>query len=315
MINRNRFLTMLALAASAGAAAAAINEAIKLSAVSKNLLYEQHPLSYKWRLGNIYYTKSGSGKPLLLVHDLDSASCGYEWNLLINSLKEHYTVYTIDLLGCGRSEKPNFTYTNYLYVQLICDFIKSEIGKKTNVIVSGESVSFVTMACSSSPDLFDKLMFISPKSLTDFCRVPGKHGKMYKFILDLPLVGTMLYNIASSKMSLRQMFCTKYFYNPHRVRSVYINKFYEAAHLGECPKAVFSSLKCNYTKCNIVNALKNINNSIYIVAGSGQDDVPALIEEYRAYNPAIEYSVIANTRQLPHMENPAKVLEYIYIFM
>ena len=88
MINRNRFLTMLALAASAGAAAAAINEAIKLSAVSKNLLYEQHPLSYKWRLGNIYYTKSGSGKPLLLVHDLDSASCGYEWNLLINSLKE-----------------------------------------------------------------------------------------------------------------------------------------------------------------------------------------------------------------------------------
>ena len=314
MINRSRFLTMLALAASAGAAAAAINEAIKLSAVSKNLLYEQHPLSYKWRLGNIYYTKSGSGKPLLLVHDLDSASCGYEWNLLINSLKEHYTVYTIDLLGCGRSEKPNFTYTNYLYVQLICDFIKSEIGKKTNVIVSGESVSFVTMACSSSPDLFDKLMFISPKSLTDFCRVPGKHGKMYKFILDLPLVGTMLYNIASSKMSLRQMFCTKYFYNPHRVRSVYINKFYEAAHLGECPKAVFSSLKCNYTKCNILTALKRIDNSIYLLGGSSVDDIEVILSEYKLYNPAIEYAIIPNTKHLPQLEAPQEVLNAIYTF-
>lgn len=314
MKNKNRLLTLLILAAGAGAATAVINKTIKISATSKHLLDEQRPLSYRWRLGNIYYTKAGSGKPLLLIHDLDFASSGYEWNLLINSLKEHYTVYTIDLLGFGRSEKSNLTYTNYLYVQLLCDFVKSEIGCRTNVIATGESSSFVTMACSSSPDLFEKLMFINPESLLNFCLVPGKHGKMYKFILDLPLVGTLLYNIASSRSLLTETFRTKYFYNPYSVRPIFIDKYYESSHLGEYPKAVFSSLKCNYAKCNIVNALKSIDNSIYIIGGNTKEDIKESIQEYKTYNPAIEYSLIQNTRHLPQLENPSKLLEYIYIF-
>lgn len=314
MNNRNRLLSLLALTVSAGAVTAFINKWIKVSAISKHLLDEHHPMFYKWRFGNIHYTKFGSGEPLLLIHDLDYASCGYEWNLLLNSLKEHYTVYTIDLLGCGRSDKPNLTYTNYLYVQLLCDFIKSEIGKKTNVIATGESASFLTMACSTDPHLFNKLMFINPKSLADFCLIPGRHGKMYKFILDLPIIGTLIYHIASSRMSLKQLFMNRYFYNPHRVRPIYINKYYESSHLGECPKAIFSSLKCNYTKCNIINALKNINNSIYIIGGDCVENIHDIIKEYKVYNPAIESSIIINSRYLPQMEHPGKILENIYIF-
>lgn len=80
---------------------------------------------------NVYYTKEGTGKPLLLIHDLDTCTSGYEWKQLIPFLSNKYTVYTIDLLGFGRSEKANMTYTNFLYVQLISDFIKSEIGHRT----------------------------------------------------------------------------------------------------------------------------------------------------------------------------------------
>ena len=75
---------------------------------------------------------------------------------MIPMLKDHYTVYTIDLLGCGRSEKPNLTYTNFLYVQLISDFIKSEIGRRTDVVAVGASSSILTMACAYNPDLFDQ---------------------------------------------------------------------------------------------------------------------------------------------------------------
>ena len=48
-----------------------------------------------------------------------------------------HTVYTIDLLGCACSEKPGVTYTNFVYVQVICDFIRNVIGEKTDVITSG----------------------------------------------------------------------------------------------------------------------------------------------------------------------------------
>ena len=62
---------------------------------------------YHWKYGNIYYTKSGKGKPVLLIHDLDptassmSGSCN-------EKLAENHTVYAIDLLGCGRSEKTEY---------------------------------------------------------------------------------------------------------------------------------------------------------------------------------------------------------------
>ena len=116
---KNKLLTLLILSAGAAVTTAAINKAIQVSAVSKNLLAEPEPLCFKWRLGNVYYTKEGTGKPLLLIHDLDTMTSGHEWKQLIPLLRNEYTIYTIDLLGFGRSEKANMTYTNFLYVQMI----------------------------------------------------------------------------------------------------------------------------------------------------------------------------------------------------
>ena len=53
----------------------------------------------------------------------------------------------MDLLGCGCSDRPKITYTNFLYVQLITDFIKAVIKQPTDVLTSGLSGSFAVMAC------------------------------------------------------------------------------------------------------------------------------------------------------------------------
>ena len=170
MKTKNKLLTLLILSAGAATTTALINKCIKINATSKNLLTEAKSLCYKWRFGNIHYTKHGSGKPLLLIHDLTAASSAYEWNQMIQLLKEQYTVYAIDLLGCGRSEKPNLTYTNYLYVQMISDFVKSEIGHRTNVVASGDSSAIAIMACNNNPELFDQIMLINPESLASCSR-------------------------------------------------------------------------------------------------------------------------------------------------
>ena len=105
-----------------------INQFIKIN-VSQNKSLDYIPdLYYNWKFGEISYTKQGKGTPILLVHDLTTYSSGYEWHKVADKLAEEHTVYSIDLLGCGNSDKPNFLYTNFLYVQLICDFIKNVIG-------------------------------------------------------------------------------------------------------------------------------------------------------------------------------------------
>lgn len=315
MKTRNKLLTLLILSAGAATTTALINKAIKISATTRNVLSEPEALCYKWRLGNIHYTKTGSGKPILLVHDLTPSSSGYEWKNLAGKLAESYTVYTIDLLGFGRSEKPNLTYTNYLYVQLLSDFIKSEIGHRTDMVASGASTALGIMACSNSPELFNQLMFINPESILSCSQVPGKNAKLYKLFLDLPIVGTLIYHIACSKQALTKEFMTNFFYNPYSVRAGMIDAYHEAAHLGESPKSVYASIKCNYVKCNIVNALKKIDNSIYLIGGAAIDNIEECMEEYKEYNPAVETALIPNTKLIPQLEKPFEVYNLIQTFL
>ena len=78
---------------------------------SDELSEEDSSNYYNWKFGNIYYQKTGSGSPLLLIHDLNHYSSSMEWDKVIDTLSREHTVYTIDLLGCGKSDKPAITYT------------------------------------------------------------------------------------------------------------------------------------------------------------------------------------------------------------
>ena len=311
MKTKNKLLTLLLLTTGAASAIAAINKLIQIKATSKNLTSKTESLCYKYRFGNVHYTKSGSGKPLILIHDLNAYSSGYDWNELLPYLNEHYTVYNIDLLGCGQSEKVSMIYTNYLYVQLISDFIKTEIGHRTSVIAAGESASIPIMACANNPELFNQIMLVNPHSLHEYSQMPGKTSKLYKFLVDSPIIGTLLYHIAASKKMIREDLEKDGFSNPYAIKDQYLDICCECANLGHSPKSLYSSKEANYTKCNISNALKKIDNSIYLVGGEGIENISSILEEYKEYNPAIELFYIPDTKKLLQIESPQKLFEVI----
>ena len=107
-----------------------VNRFINMTADIKNILKAENGNFYDWKNGQIYYTKRGSGSPLLLIHDLNPVSSSYEWCKVIRKLEKKHTVYTMELLGYRRSAKPYLTYKNYLYVQLVMDFIQNVNKKK-----------------------------------------------------------------------------------------------------------------------------------------------------------------------------------------
>lgn len=293
-----------------------INKAVDQLAISKELLDKRNREIYHWRFGDISYSVTGEGKPVFLIHNLKEDSSSIEWNKIIPVLSRAHTVYTIDLLGCGLSERPNITYTSYLYTQLINDFIRNIIKKKTSVIATGKSASFILGACNANEEAYDELILINPDSIHNLRKTPSKRTKTAEFILKTPIIGTFIYHLKTSRKKILQSFEEYYFYDQESIPESFIDYYYESAHLtARKAKNLYASLVGKYTNANIIRTLKNINQNIHILASREIPNIESTIKEYQYYNPAIEVEYIDYTRLLPQLESPEEVLKYIHLYL
>lgn len=310
-----RLITLAALATTTTAIIHIVNKVVAASASLKEMLDTNGKNYYHWRFGDIYYTRKGKGSPILLIHDMLPGGSGYEWNKIEDDLALEHTVYNIDLPGCGRSEKPGMTYTNFVYVQSICDFIKNVIGEKTDVIVSGYSGSFVLMACRNEEKLFNKIMMVNPVNPGVLKQMPAKKDKLFRKCLEIPVFGTLLYHMVVSRSAINDEFVENFSFDPfHPLRDLQ-DAYYEAAHKGGCyAKNAYASKVSKYMNIDITRALKEIDNSLYIVEGEAENNGEAAVEAYQNINPSVEAVTLKETKHFPQVEDPEHFLEQVGIF-
>lgn len=102
---------------------------------------------WQWRGHRIYYLKAGAKQaqrpPLLLVHGFGASTD--HWRKNIWALQADFEVWAIDLLGFGRSAKPELAYSGELWRDQLQDFIKEVIG--TEVVVAGNSLGGYISLC------------------------------------------------------------------------------------------------------------------------------------------------------------------------
>lgn len=151
---------------------------------------------YLWRHGKIFYHKRGTGNPIILLHGFDPSHSGKDVVSLSKHLASNHTVYSIDLLGFGLSDKPWIVYTNYLYVLLIQDFIRDVIGEVTDIIACEESGLCSLQARKLEPSLIGKIVLVSP-CYKEKHLVTGWFGVALKKLIDFPVIGTFIYNLYS----------------------------------------------------------------------------------------------------------------------
>jgi len=313
---RHKFNTIVTLSTLTAITMHIINKVICSFSSVKNKLSGSENHYYEWRFGKIRYTKNGSGSPLLLIHDLTVGSCQYEYHNIIHNLSKNHEVYAIDLLGYGLSDRPNMTYTNYMYVELINDFIKTIIGRKTDIIASGDAAPIAVMSCHNDNKLINKMIFINPQSLYQSNIIPSKQTKLLKFLFEIPIIGTFIFNLLTTKERIEKEFKEKYIYDQSLIHEEYLDAYLEAAHLDDSSSRFsFASYISKYTNANIIHALKEIDNSIYIIGGEKKEDITKIIDNYIYYNIAIESSYIKDTKHLPQLEQPEELLKQIELYI
>lgn len=298
-----------------GASIAAIyayNKFIESTATKKNLLSIDKGDFYNWKDYSIFYTKSGSGSPLLLIHDADASSSSEEWNKMMHRLERKHTVYCIDLLGCGRSDKPCMEYTNYFYSQMISSFVREVIGEKVTVVATNMSASFAIMVNHMDNSLFEKMILINPVSLKKLNVTPDKLSKIKKRIIELPFIGTFIYNILTNNLKIDDDFRTKYYARPQLVSTRMKDIYYESAHTGGSGgRFLTSSLLGNYVNNTATHAVKALTTPTLIIGCKQIKNYEHALDDYHKVNPSLEIVRINNGSLYPQMEIPEKVSSII----
>lgn len=292
-----------------------VNRMINYTANLKELLTEENGEIYEWNNGSIFYQKCGTGSPVLLIHDLDPAASSVEWNKIIHKLGKSHTVYSMDLIGCGRSDKPGITYTNFLYVQLINHFIRDVIGEEADIIATGFSASFVIMAQAMNRDNFRKIILVNPNPIDNLRAVPEKNNRIVKFLMETPILGTFIYNMTVHEKKIHEMFENKFFHKSSLIPTKLEDIYFESAHKdNSMGKYLKGSMEGNFINIDIANALKNAEN-IYIIASRERTNAISITEDYLHLNKNIEVSYISHSKYLPQLEVPEKFLEVVREFL
>ncbi|WP_041429191.1 alpha/beta fold hydrolase [Synechococcus sp. PCC 7502] len=143
---------------------------------------------WTWREQKIYYVQAGqnlSSPPLLLIHGFGASTD--HWQKNISELSREFEVWAIDLLGFGRSAKPNWQYGGDLWREQLHDFI-SEIIKRPTVL-AGNSIggyACLTVAADYPESVAGVILLNSAGSFTDTNPLGAKKiSPLQKFLRDL----------------------------------------------------------------------------------------------------------------------------------
>lgn len=269
--------------------------------------------------GDVFYKKAGDGPPLLLVHGIGAGNCSYEWRNVFAALAEKYTVYAIDLLGFGKSDKPAIAYTDALFIDLLSEFARKVMGvgdgQEADVIASSLSAAYIIALSQRDPSLFHRLVLVCPTGI-DVLADPVKPASVAaKALLKTPVMGTSLYNGITSKRYIRRYMHERLYADPGQVTEESVDYYYAAAHQPGADN-VLPFFLSGYMNINVAEAFKGVVDLPLIVWGSKAKETPlSQAEAFLQINPNAKLEVVDGAGMLPHVEKPDEFLTAVRPFL
>jgi len=263
---------------------------------------------YPWKYGDIFYQVKGSrdAKPLLLIHDFGPGASSYEWRKNVDALAEQFRVYTLDLLGSGLSDRPAIDYTAETFADLISDFLKEAIGKPTVVVAHGLTCSYVIADAYRRPQLFERLVLVSPPPDILQESFSGPFNTVVKFVLRTPILGQFIYNTMTSRRAIRAYYDQQGFQNPGLITDELVEYIYSNAHQPN-KRYPAASLHSNDLVMDVHEPLARLQ--MPVVAIWGREDVftpPDTSDVFKRVNAKIETRILDKARQQLQDEQAAK---------
>lgn len=285
------------------------NKAVAILATGLNVLKTDGGDYFLWDYGKVYYEKKGEGSPIVLLHDLASASSGYEWKKVSDELAKKHTVYIPDLLGCGRSDKPGTSYSNFLYVKFLSTFLKEVVNEPAVIVSSGNSSSFSLLTGKFNSELVKEVICINPANPYGYDQSKKFKDKLINTVLSVPIYGTLLYNHYLSQEKITKLFKTRYFSDENADIKRHVQAYHEAAHRKlRFARNFLAAEKLNYCVLPVKHILSDLTFDVKLIFGAEEESSSDIAEIYKEYNGNITIEFIPEAKHLPQLEKAEDVL-------
>jgi pimeloyl-ACP methyl ester carboxylesterase len=302
---RNAALKGALAGGAAAAGAAAFNAAVAQPAGSLPNLIGGEEGTYEWQGHRVAYTRRGAGPALLLVHSIHAAAWSYEWRHNVDALAREYTVYTVDLLGFGRSDRPALDYTSRLYVSLLLDFTRDVVGGPCALVGSSLGAAFVVAVAARDAERFPAVVLVGPVGITHLSWAPGAVGDATHALIRSPLAGSAMFNALVTKPSM-QFFLRQTYADDSYVTPELLDAYWRTAHQPGARYAVaaFVGMRLNI---NVRDSARRLTQPVLIAWGEQAKEVPkAELDAYRELVPAARVERFDPSGSLPHDERSAE---------
>ncbi|MCD1261195.1 haloalkane dehalogenase [Paenibacillus athensensis] len=114
----------------------------------------------------LHYIDEGSGDPIVFLHG--NPTWSYDWRNIIPYLTTASRCIAVDLIGMGRSDKPDIGYTYVEHVDYITKFIE-QLGLSRIVLVGHDWGTAIGLQYAAAhPDNIKAVVMIEPQALTPF---------------------------------------------------------------------------------------------------------------------------------------------------
>ena len=251
--------------------------------------------------GTIHYTESGDGPALLLVHSIGLSASSFEMRYLMGSLAHSFHVYTLDLLGFGRSERPTVNYSAELYIELLTQFCREVVGP-CGIIAAGSSGSFALALAAREPTLVRSLVLSNPPPLDAADPLHSSLRRSVDLALRTPFIGSSVFQLLTARPRLRTHLREHLFANPDLVTESMVDVH---AMMARQPNAqvVAQAILTGRLDLDLTSILPDVRQPLLLAFGSqskplSSEIAPAYVRLHRT----AQVMLLERAAQLPHEE-------------
>ncbi len=195
---------------------------------------------FRFRNGDVFYKVRGpaDAQPVLLLHSIHLSASSFEWRKNFSALSQSFRVYAPDLPGFGLSDRPAIDYNPDVYITLITDFAREVIARPTMLVARGQSAAFATRAAHLDPQLFSRLVFISPSGILHTppawrqegqTRQAGALRSLLRRLSETSF-GQVPYAFLTTRPALSLFIARQSYANPEEITPYVVEQFFATTH-------------------------------------------------------------------------------------